>query len=324
MDRNDELTRQDRILLEKMDEMLADGSSGYLGDDSILGLCAQFVGAGHQPSPRFQRGLEARLMAKWADKFVYSGQISLRSVWGARLWAWLRHVLNGSNRLFKSRGGLPMRKKLALLLTAVLLMAVVTVAFSPTVQEVVFDVVKRIVFSEYSGAVQVNPSDMDAPPARSEDVWTIDTEIGGFGGNAPPGVDPVVRTVATFEEAQELTIFALLDPAELPEGYALREAKLAPIWDLHWAVLFYGGPGHDIIIAQMPVGPLPSDNPNEVVAVGGGVITDKPLQEVDFDGLTAAWVDEYGLTWEAQGIHYVLGGLDLSLDQALQIARSLH
>lgn len=126
-----------------------------------------------------------------------------------------------------------------------------------------------------------------------------------------------------FEEAQEFTSFYLRAPGYLPEGYTLREVKLAPIGGTSWAILFYGGPGHDIILAQMPAGPQPSDDPNESVAVKGGWITDGSLEEVDLDGRKAAWVDGHSLTWEADGISYTVGGLDLSLEEAVRIAESL-
>jgi hypothetical protein len=59
------------------------------------------------------------------------------------------------------------------------------------------------------------------------------------------------------------------------------------------------------------------------VAIGTGLITDGTLEEVDFDGRPAAWADGHSLMWEAEGISYMVGGLDLDLEQAMQIARSL-
>jgi hypothetical protein len=154
-------------------------------------------------------------------------------------------------------------------------------------------------------------------------MWIVNTEIGGFGGNVPPGVDPTVRSVTNLEEAQASTSFHLRAPTDLPEGHTLREVKLAPIGGTHWAFLFYGGPNHDIIVVQMPVGPRPSDKPNVAESVAVGLITDGAMEEIDFDGHPAVWVDGHSLMWEADGINYTVGGLDLSLEETVQIARSL-
>jgi hypothetical protein len=147
----------------------------------------------------------------------------------------------------------------------------------------------------------------------------VDTEIGGFGGNVLPGVDPTVHTVTDFVEAQELASFQLRVPGYLPESYALREIKLVP----GNAFLLYGGAGHDIILVQMQVGLQPSDDPNVGIAVMGGWFTNSPVEEVELNGRTAVWIDSHSLTWEADGISHTVGGLDLSLEEAVRIAKSL-
>jgi hypothetical protein len=206
---------------------------------------------------------------------------------------------------------------------AVLLVASLTVAFVPPLRTAVVDAIRSIVIGPNTDAWQVDQfADSGALPLPP-DVWVIHTEIGGFGGNAPPGVDPIVQSVDTFEDAQGLTNYHLRRPTDLPEGFALREAKLAPIGGTSWAFLFYSGPGDEIIVAQMPGGPQPSDDPNVVSAVKSGVVTDGTLEEVDFDGRTAAWIDGHSLLWESEGITYQVGALDLSLQQVIDIARSL-
>ena len=49
----------------------------------------------------------------------------------------------------------------------------------------------------------------------------------------------------------------------------------------------------------------------------------KPIGEVSLNGQPAGLVEGTDLMWEADGISYVLGGLDLSLDPAIRIAESL-
>ena len=216
-----------------------------------------------------------------------------------------------------------MKKKFVYVTIAALVMAFLTVAFVPGVKTFLNDLIKTVILGPYTTAYQVEPSEDHTPLPTPEDHWSIKTEIGNFGGNTAPGVPPVIRTVSTFEEAQALVNFHLLAPGFLPEGYALREIKLAPE-GIDWVLLFYGGPGADIIIVQMFVGQLPSDDPNTVSAFASGLITDGTMEEVDFDGRPAVWVEGDHLMWEAGDRSITVGGLDLGLETAMKIARSLH
>ena len=214
----------------------------------------------------------------------------------------------------------------AVILTAVVLVAflVVTLAWSGALTAAaqgIYNVVQRIIVGPYTEAVQIEKlqSDPGEPRPLPSGMWLVKTEIGNFGGDVPPGVEYTVRSVTDFEEAQELTPFYLRAPGYLLEGYTLREIKLVP----GHAFLFYGDAGHDIILFQTQVGPQPSDDPNVGIAVKTGWVTDGSLEEVDLDGRKAAWVDGHSLTWEADGISYTVGGLDLSLEEAVRIAESL-
>jgi hypothetical protein len=189
--------------------------------------------------------------------------------------------------------------------------------------------VKLIVLGAYSRAQQIEAFVEGKP--MPDDGWDVELFKGfGVGGNGLPGTNPEVRTVATFEEAQELVSFRIQVPTDLPEGYALREVKVAPLWTGPgaWlpsnpgAYLFYGGPAEDIVIRESPVGPMPSGNPN--VAVGGsfGFMTNGPLEEVTFNGHPAAWAEPV-LLWEENGISYIVGGPEMSLEEAMRIAESL-
>jgi len=189
-----------------------------------------------------------------------------------------------------------------------------------TAAQGIYDVIQRIVVGPNTQVVQIDPQTRSEPRPTPPDMWYIDTEVGGFGGNVLPDADPTVHSVANFEEAQDFTSFHILAPCYLPEGYTLREIKLAG----GDAFLFYGGAGHDIILMQTLVGPQPSDDPNVRVGVKVGWFTDSPVEEVSLEGRTAVWlVDAHILTWEADEINYNLGGLDLSLEEAVRIAESL-
>ena len=214
----------------------------------------------------------------------------------------------------------------AVILAAVVLAAflVVTLAWPGALTAAaqgIYNVVQRIVVGPYTEVVQIEElqSEPREPQPLPSDMWLVKTEIGNFGGNVLPGVEPTVRSVTDFEEAQELTSFHLRAPDYLPEGYTLREIRLVP----GNAFLFYDGAGHDVILVQTQVGPQPSDDPHVAVGVFSGIMTDGTLEEVELDGRKAAWVDGHSLTWEADSISYTVGGLDLSLEEAIRIAESL-
>ena len=224
--------------------------------------------------------------------------------------------------MFTFQGENPMRKFVFATLLIIVCAFSIT-AFVPAARAQAIDVIKRFILGEYATAVQVPPQAESQPESISDDMWIIRTETGNFGGNAPPGVAPVVHYFTNIEAAQPLVTFPIQRPAQLPEGYALREVKVAPIGASGWVFLFYGGPGHDILIVQMPTSQQPSEEPNTVNAVALGVMTDGELEEVDFNGHPALWVDGHSLMWQVDGINYSIGGLDLSLEQAIQIGLSL-
>lgn len=223
---------------------------------------------------------------------------------------------------------LELRRALVFLIVGLTLVFVLmTSLFTPggvaAAAQNVYGVIRSIVLGEYSRAMQTTPTVGSDPAVLLPDMWKIRTEIGNFAGNAPPGVEPIVRSVTTLEEAQAIANFHLMTPSGLPAGYTLREVKLAPIAGTHWILLFYSGGAHDTIIVQMPGGPQPSQNPNEMTSIGTVFGTDGTLEEIDLDGRPAAWADGHSLMWQADGISYIVGGLDLTLEEAKHIARSL-
>jgi hypothetical protein len=263
------------------------------------------------PSSQAWSRLQARLV----------GEASSSASW---LPSWLRGLSPDVGRVSQIlTEGLAMKNGLALAALVALVVAMSTMIFVPPVRAQVVDTIQHVALGAYSWATQIISQSRGESHSLPPDTWKIRTDVRNFCGNAPPGIDPTVRSLTSFEEAQATTDFHLRALADLPEGYALREIKLAPIGGTHWAFLLYGGPDHDIIIAQMSVGPRSSDEPNVTAGVGIGLITDGTLEEVDFDGHPAVWADNHSLMWETDGISYMVGGLDLDLDQALQIARSL-
>lgn len=193
--------------------------------------------------------------------------------------------------------------------------------------------VKLLVLGAYSTARQVGAFVTGQLPPDPGDGWHVSIFPGyGVGGDAPPGTNPTVESVEGFEEAQRLTTFPLRAPGYLPQGYILREIRLAPVLtgieELLFssnpnAFLFYEGPGPDIVIVQQPVGPQPGSDSSVAVGHAVGFVTNGILVEVDLNGRTAAWADDRLLLWEENGVSYNVGGLDLSFDEAVRIAESL-
>ena len=219
-----------------------------------------------------------------------------------------RKKVNWSNRL-NGRG----RTALTVLRGLIALLLVVIV-FSPGARiaaaQGIGHILERISLGLHTVVAQINPTTVAERVARAYAARNvIVTDIGRFAGDPYPGTDPTIRTVATRDEAQALTPFDIRVLTDLPEGYALREVTVGG----GRAVLSYGGPGHDIVLLQALVGP----------GFQVGWVTDGPVEVLDLDGREAAWVNGRVLTWEEGSTHYSLGGLDLTLEEAIRIARSL-
>ena len=322
-----EFGSQDRKLLEDIEEILTFGHIEQREDNSIYNFCVHLAGAIPEVDTGFQHQLYERLAARYNRK--YSDQTestTYREKPAGRFISFVQHLMQdtfGINRIFQLSGSRTTTKSFILIAIFTLVIGSLTVAFIPSVQAAIVDAYNRIVLGQNTFILQVDPEALVTPRTVPPDFWKIRTEIGNFGGNAPQDVKPIVRSVNSFEEAQVLTDFHLLNPVELPMGYSLREVKLAPIGSTFWAILFYEGPGHEIVIAQMPGGPQITDDPNVQSVVVTGVLTDGTLEEVDFLGNPAAWIEGHTLLWENNGISYEVGGLDLDIQQAMNIAQSM-
>ena len=322
-----ELGPQDRKLLEDIEDILVVGNIEKREDQSLLGFCAHLASAVPEAGTGFQQQLFERLTAGYNQKDSDQTEtITSREKPAARTISFVQHLVQdafGISRIFQPSGSRTTAKGIILIALISLVIGSITVAFVPSVQAAIVDAYNRIVLGQNTFILQVDPEAGVALRTVPPDFWKIRTEIGNFGGNAPPGVKPTVRSVNSFEEAQVLTDFHLLNPVELPIGYSLREVKLAPIGSTFWAILFYEGPGHEIVIAQMPGGPQFIDDPTVASTVVTGVLTDGTLEEVDFLGKPAAWIDGHSLVWENNGISYEVGGLDLDIQQVMNIAQSM-
>jgi hypothetical protein len=188
-------------------------------------------------------------------------------------------------------------------------------------------IVQRLRLGRYTDMARVStpapaaadqPSSLPATPVVKQqgDLWIVQTPIGNFGGNMLPGRSRTVQRFRTWKEAQAAAPFVLRRPAYLPARYSFREAMVTP---LDWVLLFYDG---GLVVAQVPVGPRPSDGTGHL-AIGVGMLTEQPIEEVTLDGQPAGWVRNFGLMWEEDGISYTVGAPGLDLDEAMRIAGSL-
>lgn len=322
-----EFDSQDRKLLEDIEGILSFGNIEQREGEPFLGFCAHLASAIPEVDTGFQQQLYERLAARYNQK--YSDQtetITSREKPAPRFISFVQHLMQdifGISRIFQLSGSRTTTNSFILIAIFTFVIGSLTVAFVPSVQAAIVDVINRIVLGQNTFILQVDPEAIVTPRTVPPDFWKIRTEIGNFAGNAPKGVKPIVRSVNSFEEAQILTNFHLLNPVELPVGYSLREVKLAPIGSTFWAILFYEGSGHEIVVAQMPGGPQFIDDPKVLSVVVTGVLTDGSLEEVDFLGNPAVWIEGHSLLWENNGISYEVGGLDLDIQQVMSIAQSM-
>jgi len=194
------------------------------------------------------------------------------------------------------------------------------------------DFVQILSVGEHTTVYQVDPDSAASRPQwtpsarpRVELRWTIRTPIGDYSNHAAFGQDPTVHYCSTFDEAQTITPFRLRQPDYIPEDYAFLDAMVPPP-PANEAFLFYKSPDDKIVLIEMPVYTRVEVIDETTMTVAGvwfGLTTEEPVEEVTLNGQRAAWVEGYGLVWEAEDIICILGGPDLSLEEAIRIAKSL-
>jgi len=216
------------------------------------------------------------------------------------------------------------------LLVAILVVTLVWPGVLAAAAQEIAEFVRDLRLGEYTwirqvspeGAIPTEPTPLVTPEVELRgDLWIVRTSIGNFAGDLLPGQD--VLRLDTFDEAQAAAPLSLRQPGDLPAGYALREAMVAP---MDWVFFFYDGTNGEIVLVQIPVYEQvveQSANQVDVTVVGVGMLTDKPIEEVQLNGRPAGWIDGYGLMWEADGVSYTLGGVNLSLEKTTRIAESL-
>ena len=221
-----------------------------------------------------------------------------------------------------------MKRRMGLIVTVCLLAIVLAVALVPAARAEFVATWRRVALGQASEARQVEPLPGELPPGDypwqlpEGTYWIVKTDVGNFGANVLSGESNEVRSVAGLDEVEALTGVRPLAPGTLPDGYALREVRVAP-GRSQMIFQFYDGDGPDILIVQTGVGIVVGDEPGQSAATAVSLATDGTLEAVEFDGRSAAWIDGHLLMWEADGTTFQVGGLGLDLPAALEIARSL-
>ena len=149
MSERNELTERDRKLLEKIEEIVANGGGEQREADSLYGFCAHLASTVPQADDAFRQRLAARLVARMQQqKEVRTGEARSPSCLQR-----LASNVSWFNQIFK--GGLT-KKRFALAAIAALVIAVSTVAFVPSVRAQVEEVLNTwFRFKSPSGGYEV-------------------------------------------------------------------------------------------------------------------------------------------------------------------------
>jgi hypothetical protein len=248
---------------------------------------------------------------------------------GVDLWPAIRDHFEMSKN-FSSQGDFSMNPNLvrkrgrSVVYAALFVLAFLAVAVFvlPQGRALAQDILKTIRLGPDTSVSQTGSGVLPPKPAPMHG-WSINTDIGAFGGNSRPGETVRVLSFSTIADAETRVQTPIPQPAFLPAGYALKEVKIVPDPAGWFIFQTYSGPGHDLIVAQMPGSTLPEKSQTTKSLAQNGIVTSGSLEQVDLDGKTAAWINANTLVWTNADLTYEVGGLDLDLEQAKAIARSI-
>ena len=211
---------------------------------------------------------------------------------------------------------------------AVVALFVVTLVFHGNLMAMAGDaadnIIKILNLGNYSSVIQVEDkaSNQQALSQEQKDellkggTITIQTPDGAVVikgkdpsmGAYPEGTVPYSSLI----EAQKGACFKVLSPGYLPSGYAFKEARGFKD-SKYYMDLYFTGPGKDIVLSQRMM------NQETGFVLG----TNGPVESVDINGVTGAWVEPHSVLWEKDGVSYDLICKGFSKEEIVQVARSI-
>jgi hypothetical protein len=104
------------------------------------------------------------------------------------------------------------------------------------------------------------------------------------------------------------------------DGYGFREGVL---WRRATPPTFFTAtPTDEIVLVQLQV-QQPSHALSDDPLPSFAALLDRPVETVTVDGRVAGWIEGRGLVWETDETSLLLGGNELTREEALRIAASL-
>ncbi|MDY7039872.1 MAG: hypothetical protein SVX38_03310, partial [Chloroflexota bacterium] len=231
MRERNELTERDRKLLEKIEEIVANGGSEQRETDSLWGFCAHLASTVPQADDAFRQRLKARLVARMQQQQeVRTGE--------ARLSSWLQHLTSNTgwfNKIFA--GEFTMKKGFALAAIVALVLALLLPALFGGDHDLL--PLPRLVYAADADPQSVPPSLLaGADLTLTTDLPDAPVELRVY--RACP-----ISVPATPEEALALARdFGLPDPRVYRDPRDPREPEAIFVLGSHGQLLgFYQFPG---------------------------------------------------------------------------------
>ncbi len=186
------------------------------------------------------------------------------------------------------------------------------------------NIIKILKLGNYSSVIQVEDEVSNQPDLSQEQkdellkggtitLQTPDGEVVIKGKD--PSRDAYPKGTVSYSsliEAQKGACFKVLSPEYLPSGYAFKEARGFKE-SQYYMNLYFKGPGKDILLSMRMM------NQETGFVLG----TNGPVESVDINGVTGAWMEPHSVLWEKDGVSYDLVCKGFSKEEIMQIARSI-
>jgi len=309
MNEQTELTKQNRQLLEEIEEIVANGGGERREADSLYGFCAHLASTVPQADDAFRQRLEARLVTGMQQQQEVRTLGTMSQDKGeARSPSWFQRLAQGVGRIrqvFQVRGGLTMKKGFALAALAALVIAVSTVAFVPSVRAQVGEIFNTwFRFKSPGGGYEVALSG----PAEFAPLHPTYLPAGLQGLGIVGSVSEAGSIELAYHNDEQ---FVSITQSEAPDDKALPAGREVTI-NGQPAVLVTGLEGDHEYGFRIPE--------NAVVKTYGTL--DTPPAERDPHHGTIAYTDGKLLTWYAGDVKVEMLS-NLSEEEMLKIAESL-